>query len=66
MQGKEQNSNTILNPNTINEFKIIVVDFIANLKSAIYSKQDFQYKLLPYLEYPRRSLLFKCHIFTWI
>jgi hypothetical protein len=37
-KGKEQNS--ILNPNNINEnFKIIVVDFIANLKSAIYSKQ---------------------------
>jgi hypothetical protein len=54
-KAKEQNSKTILNPNNINEnFKIIVVDFIANLKSAIYSKQGyFQYKLLPYLEYPR-------------
>jgi hypothetical protein len=30
---EEQNSKTILNPNNINEnFKIIVVDFIANLK----------------------------------
>jgi hypothetical protein len=32
-RAKEQNSKTILNPNNINEnFKIIVVDFIANLK----------------------------------
>jgi hypothetical protein len=51
MQGqKEQNSKTILNPNINENFKIIVVDFIANLKSAIYSKQGyFQYKLCPYL-----------------
>jgi hypothetical protein len=56
--GQRTKQQTILNPNNINEnFKIIVVDFIANLKSAIYSKQGyFQYKLLPYLEYPPRSL----------
>jgi hypothetical protein len=58
MQGKRTNNNHTKSQYYQRKFKIIVVDFIANLKSAIYSKQDyFQYKLLPYLEYPPRSLI---------